>query len=167
MEIVEINLYCIKNLVFKEKLFISFFTNSKVIWGAKVQTLHQQNTSGTVDSDVVLNCFSLSCNRDNHVLHFCPRFWNPSSFPAMSLEKKNMSLLHVHYIEWRGEKYKIIFHLQFLSIFKMEVSHYFCPHCCCYCSSSQSWMGPDLQTRIYWEGGSIWDTSHRAEQSNL
>lgn len=31
MEIVEINLYCIKNLVFKEKLFISFFTNSKVI----------------------------------------------------------------------------------------------------------------------------------------
>lgn len=105
MEKVQIKLYCIKNLLFKEKLFISFCTNVKVILETKAQIHYQQNTSGTIASDVALNCFSLGRNREKHALHFCPSFWNPSSIPAMLLEK-TMLLFRVHHIEWWGQKIK-------------------------------------------------------------
>lgn len=66
----QINIYLHKNL-FKEKVFISFCTNSKVILETKVQILCQQNTSGTIGSDVALNCFSLGLNREKHALQCC------------------------------------------------------------------------------------------------
>jgi len=74
MEIVQINLYCINNLLFQENLFISLFTNSEVVLETKVQILSQLNASGTIGSTVALNCFSLGRNREKHALCFCPRF---------------------------------------------------------------------------------------------
>lgn len=102
MEMVQINLSCTKNLPFKER-------------------------REKYRSNVALNCFSLVGNRLGTFV-LC----SVIPAPLLTYYWKNYYYYYSRCIIYsvEGKKWKSIHHVQLFYIFKMEVSHFFRPHCC-------------------------------------